>query len=190
MSRIGLTLLALSASSAISGAVLQSVEVTHLGKRYQLISQSQLNAPREAIFDVLTDYERFGRISRAYTEFGYLDPAPDGTPVIHTTMEGCVLFFCKSLRRVELLETREPGFIRTVTLPEQSDFLYAVSEWDLEPHGSGTLVTYRLEMEPDFWIPPLIGPWILKQRLESGGRRAVDRIERLALQDGPFTVAH
>ena len=66
-------------------------------------------------------------------------------------MEGCVLFFCKSLRRVELLETREPGFIRTVTLPEQSDFRYAVSQWDLEPRGDGTLLTYHLEMEPDFW---------------------------------------
>lgn len=182
MGRIGLVLFTLSASAVISAAVLQSVEVTHLGKRYELLSQSQLNAPREAIFDILTDYERFGRISRAYTEFGYLDPAPDGTPIVHTTMEGCVLFFCKSLRRVELLETREPGFIRTVTLPEQSDFRYAVSQWDLEPRGEGTLLTYHLEMEPDFWVPPLIGPWILKQRLESGGRRAVDRIERLALE--------
>ena len=173
----------LSMGAVVSAAVLQSVEVKHLGRRYELISQSQLNAPREAIFDILTDYDRFGRISGAYTEFGFMDPTTDGTPVVYTTMEGCVLFFCKSLRRVELLETKAPGFIRTVTLPEQSDFLYAVSQWSLETNAGGTQLTYHLEVEPDFWIPPLIGPWILKQRLESGGIRAVNRIERLALED-------
>lgn len=167
-------------SAALSAAILHSVEIEHHRGRYELVSESYLDAPREAIFEVLTDYDRFGRISRSYTEFGYMDPAPDGTTVVHTTMEGCVLFFCKSLRRVELLETREPGFIRTVTLPEHSDFRYAVSQWDLEPKAGGTQLTYRLEMEPDFWIPPLIGPWVLKQRLESGGVRAVNRIERLA----------
>ena len=51
MGRIGLVLFALSASAVISAAVLESVEVRHLGKRYRLISQSQLDAPREAIFD-------------------------------------------------------------------------------------------------------------------------------------------
>lgn len=183
MTRFGIVLFGLSVSVALSGAVLHSVNIEHDRGRYELISESYLDAPREAIFDVLTDYDRFGRISRSYKEFGYMDPSPDGTPVVYTTMEGCVLFFCKSLRRVELLETREPGFIRTVTLPEHSDFRYAVSEWDLEPNGGGTHLVYRLEMEPDFWIPPVIGPWILKQRLEAGGARAVTRIERLALED-------
>jgi hypothetical protein len=37
-------------------------------------------------------------------------------------------------------------------------------------------------MEPDFFIPPLIGPWYLKRTLSQGGVRAVTRIERLARQ--------
>jgi hypothetical protein len=39
---------------------------------------------------------------------------------------------------------------------------------------------YRLEMEPDFFVPPLIGPWYLQRTLSRGGVRAVMRIERLA----------
>jgi hypothetical protein len=50
----------------------------------------------------------------------------------------------------------------------------------LEPTPDGTLMTYRVEMEPDFFVPPVIGPWYLKRTLSQGGQRAVTRIERLA----------
>lgn len=190
MYRLGFVLITFSAFAVVSAAVLQNVDVTYQGGRYELVLQGQLSAPREAIFDILTDYDRFGRISRTYTEYGFMDPTSDGTPVVYTTMKGCVLFFCKSLHRVELLETKEPAFIRTVALPEQSDFRYAVSQWDLEPRDGGTQLTYRLEVEPDFWVPPVIGPWVLKRRLESGGRRGVNRIERLALENGTLGLEH
>jgi len=91
-----------------------------------------------------------------------------------------VLFFCVTMRRVERMEVDAPSSIRTDTLPEQSDFKHSISEWTLEPEADGTNMIYRLTMEPDFWIPPLIGPWALKQRLERGGTSAVNRIERLA----------
>jgi len=115
-----------------------------------------------------------------YTDYGFMEPAADGAPIIHTTMEGCVLFFCVTMRRVERMKTDAPGFIRTDTLPEQSDFKSSFSEWRLVPEGRGTKMTYRLTMEPDFWVPPLIGPWVLKQRLVRGGTGAINRIERLA----------
>ena len=53
----------------------------------------------------------------------------------------------------------------------------------LEDDGAGgTNMIYKLEMEPDFRIPPIIGPWALKRQLSTGGVRAVMRIERLARQ--------
>ena len=33
---------------------------------------------------------------------------------------------------------------------------------------------------PDFFVPPVIGPWYLKRTLRRGGGEAIDRIERLA----------
>lgn len=132
---------------------------------------------------MLTDYgdNAFSRISSAYKESRFLDPAADGTPIVYTRMEGCVLFYCMTLRRTERLETVEPRLIKSVTLPEQSDFKYSVSEWVLEPDGAGgTNMVYKLEMEPDFGVPPVIGPWYLKRTLSQGGMRAVMRIERLA----------
>ncbi len=173
-------LVAAGLTVAVRGATIRSIDVDRDSGRYSLHAETYLAAEPDDIFEVLLDYDRFNRISSVYKEYGYLDPAPDGTPIVFTRMEGCLLFYCVSMRRVERLEASRPGYIRTVTLPEQSDFKYSMSEWMLEPEGDGTKMTYRLVMEPDFWVPPVIGPWYLKRTLQRGGTAAINRIERLA----------
>jgi len=172
-----------AASGVTPAAELHSLEVTRPEPgRFELVAETLLEADAQAIFDVLTDYEdgAFGRISSVYKESDYVGEAPDGTPLVYTRMEGCMLWFCKSLTRVERLETEEPHFIRTVALPERSDFEHAESVWMLRPVEGGTEVTYRLVIDPNFWVPPVIGPWVLKRELRAGGERAIYRIERLA----------
>ena len=178
---------ALAVGVSASTATLDSLEVDKDGDVYSLYADTFLAASPEAIFEVLTDYEQFGRISSVYKEYGYVDPLPDGTPVVRTVTEGCLLFYCVSMTRVETVEMMAPGYIRTEALPDQSDFRKSVSEWSLVPDGTGTRVIYTLEMEPDFRVPPVIGPWYLKRTLKRGGTRAIDRIERLA-QDVEATL--
>jgi hypothetical protein len=174
---------------AVSSATVNSMEFAYRAGRFQLVSDTYLDAPAEAVFRVLTDYDQFGRLSSLYTEYGFTDPASDGTPVVFTTMEACVLFFCKRMRRVERLETYAPRRIRTVTLPERSDFRYGESEWILEPHAGGTKMIYRLEVEPDFWVPPLLGVWLVEDRVIRGGERVIGRIERYAREISIDVVA-
>jgi len=177
------TLAGLAASSVLWAATIDTLDVTRKKSRYALVANAHLDATAESIYAVLTDYDdnAFGRISSVYKESRYLDPAADGIPIVFTRMEGCVLFYCMTLRRTERLETVAPTQIRSVTLPEQSNFKYSVSEWMLESDGvGGTNMLYKIEMEPDFGIPPVVGPWYLKRTLSQGGVRAVMRIERLA----------
>lgn len=178
--RIAICLAAAVVVSVAAAATIDSIKVDRDGDVYSLHSETRLAASPEAIRAVLTDYENFDRISSVYKEFGYLEPAADGTPLMFTTMEGCVLFFCKSMTRVERLEVNSTEHIRTVTLPERSDFKRSVSEWLFEERDGVTYVTYTLEMEPDFFVPPVIGPWYLKRTLKRGGSDAVNRIESLA----------
>lgn len=181
LAAVACTVTAAALSAAALSATIESIEVTLENDVYSLHAETVLEAPAEAIREVLTDYDRFGRISSVYKEYGFLDPESDGTPVVFTRMEGCLMFFCKSMTRVELLEVNTPGHIRTVTLPERSDFKRSVSEWRIEEDGDNTRMVYTLEMEPDFWVPPVIGPWYLKRTLKRGGGDAIDRIERLAI---------
>jgi len=173
---------ALAASALATSATMDALEVERARGRYLLEAEAWLDATPESIFAVLTDFDdnRYARISRAYKESRYLEPSADGTPLVYTRMEGCALWHCMSLERTERLETEAPRWIKSVVLPESSNFKHSISEWFLEQNGDGTRMIYTLEMEPDFFVPPLVGPWYLKRTLAQGGLRAVTRIERLA----------
>ncbi len=163
-------------------ATLKTVEVKRNRDRYQVVADTHLAAAPGAIYEVLTDFDndRYQQISDIYKESSYLPPDSDGTPLVYTRVEGCLLLFCRSMRRVERLEVVKPRFIRATAVPERSDFKYSLAEWTLEPEGDGTRVVYHMEMEPDFWLPPFVGPWFLKRTLLHGAPTAVGRIEELA----------
>jgi hypothetical protein len=182
MNRVAAAFGALGASAIAAAATMDTLDVTRQRGRYSLEAEARLAATPESIYAVLTNFDDNGysRISRAYKESRYLEPAADGTPVVYTRMEGCALWHCMSLERTERLETDAPRWIKSTTLPEGSNFKYSTSEWVLERDGENTKMTYKLEMEPDFFVPPVVGPWYLKRTLSQGGLRAVTRIERLA----------
>lgn len=163
-------------------ATLDTLEVTRADGRYVLFADTFLAAAPADIYGVLLEYDddQFQRISSVYKESRYLDPAPDGTPMVYTRMEGCILFYCLTMRRTERLEKQEFDYIRTFTIPEESDFTYSHSEWTFAPEADGTRMTYTLVMEPDFFVPPIVGPFVLKRILRSGGARVISRIERIA----------
>ena len=144
-------------------------------------ADARLDATPESIYAVLTDYadNRFGRIS-SVSESHYLEPDTDGTPMTFTRMEGCVLWHCMSLQRTERHEAEAPYHIRSITVPESSNFKYSTSEWLLERDGDGTKLSYKLEMEPGFFVPPIVGPWALKRMLSQSAVRIVARIEWFA----------
>jgi len=171
----------LVASSLLAATTIDHLDVSRQRGRYFMVADARLDATPESIYAVLTDYadNRYGRISSA-SESRYLEPDADGTPMVFTRMEGCILWHCMSLPRTERLETEAPYRIKSITIPESGSFKYGTSEWLLERDGDGTKLTYKLELEPDFSVPPIIGPWYLKRTLSQGAMRIVPRIERLA----------
>ncbi len=66
-------------------------------------------------------------------------------------------------------------------IPEHSDLKFGFARWDLESQEGGTRVVYDMKMKPDFWIPPLIGSYLLKRSLTKAGGKAAQRVEDLAL---------
>ena len=166
-------------------ATLRTVDVSRRQDRYRVAADTHLAAPPEAVYKVLLDFDndRYQRISEIYKESSYLPPDSDGTPLVYTRVEGCLMRYCRSMRRVERLEVVTPQFIRSRTIPERSDFKYSLSEWSFTAEDGGTRVTYKMEMEPNFWLPPFVGPWFLKRTLLRGAPAAIEQIELLAQQE-------
>jgi hypothetical protein len=172
-------LLALPAA-ALSAAEFRSLELVRDGDDYRVLADVFIDAPGEGVFEVLTDYEGFPRLSSVFLEGRVIEPIEDGRGVVYLHMKGCVLFFCREVEIVEFLEVEPPSRIVAIVDPERSDLHYGQASWSLAPAEGGTLVTYELDMRPQFWIPPVIGPLIIKAALRYRGLRAARRLEALA----------
>jgi len=150
------------------------------GGRYRLVSEIRLDAPADGVFEVLSDYEGFPRLSSVFEEGRVLEPVENGRGLVYLRMKGCVLFFCRQVELVESLQVDPPREITAVIDPSRSDLDFGRATWTVIPEDNGCRVQYELEMDPDFWIPPLIGPLVVEAALRSRGLRAARRIEALA----------
>jgi hypothetical protein len=169
----------------IYAAELRDVVVEKIGDRYHLTSITYFEASQSQLYKVLTDFDKYLSFSSAFVEAENREPDEQGRPGFYTKMEGCALLFCKTYIRIGYLELQPEHDIVAVADPEQSDFAYSRERWQLIPEGDGTIMIYNFEMEPGFWVPPLIGPYVIKRALKAGGGNAVGRIETVALAHYP-----
>jgi hypothetical protein len=183
-SRLFLLLLLLPAQHAVT-ADLREISVELIDKRYHLTSKAWFAASRRDMYRVLTDYDLFVQFSSAFVETRNVPDDEEGRPQFFTRVEGCILLFCKTVVRQGYLLLKPHREIVAIAAPEASDFSYSRERWRLEPSGHGTLLYYDFEMEPAFWVPPVIGPFVIKRKLKSDGAEAIDRIEALALGRTP-----
>lgn len=171
--------LALSAMSA-GAAELRSLKVQRDNGHIIVGSETFIDAPPAEVFEILADYEGFQRISDVFDETRFIERDADGNGLVYSRVSGCVLLFCKTIERVEEL-TVDPGRkITAVAVPEDSDVEYSTAHWVFEEEAEGTRIEYRLDFKPDFWVPPVLGPMIIRAKLRSRAEAAADRVEEMA----------
>ncbi len=175
--------------SPLRAADLQEVTVERVDGRYVLRSQSLFDTSIEELYSVLIDYDQFEKFTSAVTESRNEAPDEQGRPQFYNAMQGCVLFFCVTFERYGHLELRPMRRIEAIVDPVRSDFNYSVESWDISRVDGRTELIYRFEMEPAFWVPPVIGPYYIRRALRDGAIRVVDRIEALALGREPELAA-
>lgn len=163
-----------------AAADLRNVEVDRKDGRYFLISEVWFDTDVESIYSVFLDYDLASRFSGFIVESRNLKPDENGQRRFYIRNEGCVWFYCKSFERTGYVEHAPHRYIHSTADPELSDFHASLETWSFAPDGAGTVVIYTFEFEPKFWIPPLIGPYVLQRKLKNDSIRALHRIEALA----------
>ncbi len=102
---------------------------------------------------------------------------------VHIESEGCVLFYCK--RVIQYLHVKEigHGYIMASTDVNKSNLAFGSDFFHLQDEGKTVRLQYSQDMQPGFWIPPLIGGWLVKSRLLKEAIKTAQGIERLALEE-------
>lgn len=162
---------------------IEALQVSHAGGEYRVSLRARLSASPERVYSQLADLPALAKINPALREVQIGAADMDGRVPLTTTSEFCVLAVCQSLRhgqRVRLLPAALGGRIESETLPPPaSDFREGAAVWQVQPEGEGSLLLFDARLTPDFWLPPVIGPWAVESRLRDESRIAVERLERL-----------
>ena len=164
----------------VVGAEVKSIDIQYRDKRYSLSSELYIDAPTAAVFGVLTDYDQFARLTTAITEARILDHPEPRVYIVYTKVTACILFWCPQKEKTERIELRSNTEVFAAIIPEQSDFRFGTTRWVLQPKQGGTRLLLDVVIQPDFWIPPLIGPPLVKHAMRKPAIDSAFTVERLA----------
>ena len=164
---------------AVAATVLHT-EVEHKAGRYTVTFEFRVSAGADAVRRRLTDYDHLVRLSRVVQKSEQLPPGDDGRPRVRVVMRSCFLFFCQTVLKLETVTEFPDGRLIIVADPTESDYRYSRVEWQIRAEATQTHVTYHAEHEPAFFVPPLIGPWVVKSRIRHELKLMAERLEQLA----------
>lgn len=175
----------LAICSSGQAAEIEHIDVQREGDRYGIHMQVRLDAPAQRAFEVFQRYENLPHINPSVTTVQRLDTAQHGDDV-YTEVDLCVGFICRQIYEVQNMTWQidaERHSLRAVVDPARSNLAYGNGSWTFVDCGDQqSCLDFRAEVEPDFWIPPVIGPWVIQRSMRREAIITSEGIERLAQQ--------
>jgi len=171
---------------------LQAGEVQHASVKfkngdYSIDISVKINGDKDTIYKIATDYKKLSRLNDLIIEASLVNQLDkDGKPVIRRRMvtRTCVMSFCFNAILIEDLWEPDSGIIKSVFIPEQSDFSYGEAIWHvLRIDDTHTMITFNSTFKPNFWIPPLIGPLFIKRMMLNETKITINNIEKIAASE-------
>lgn len=177
-----LLLFALGAQAAeVSG-----VHVARDGARFLIDMHIAIDAPAPAVFRALQNYAAMARYN---PDLRAVRVERTGTPDrvrLFTTIHTCVLIFCKTMHQEQIMTAvadADGGALYAELLPYGGDFKGGRGLWVVKPcrtvHGE-TCMDVRIVLVPAFWVPPVLGPWVMGRKMDAEARLTAAGLERTA----------
>jgi len=157
-----------------------NIDVEQAGSRYAVEAEARFDVPAARLRALLTDYTHLDRINDAIRRSEVLAMTGPQQHRIRTEAWVCVGPFCKDIVQIQDVEVLAGGDILATLRPEGSNFRYGRAHWQFSTAPDGTRMHFRSEIEPAFWVPPFIGPWLIKRALQAEALKSVANLERLA----------
>jgi uncharacterized protein YndB with AHSA1/START domain len=147
-----------------AGGVLDSY-VSYEAGVYSLSIEALIDAPAGMVYRLITDYDHLYEINPAIRESRILRTYSPVKHRIRTVTRVCVLFYCRDVTESQDM-VQSPGYtIDADILPQNSDFHRGRGQWRLTAEGDATVMHFHAELVPAFFLPPLIGPWLIRREM-------------------------
>lgn len=142
----------------------EDVDIQEDGRVYRIRMVFDVPATVDQIKSVLTDFTHPSRLSPAVTERQVLGHQ-DGVVRVRTEFRDCVLFFCKTMMLLHDV-TVSANAVRADVVAGEGDFRHGFLRWSIDDAGgAGSHVVFEAVMEPDFFVPPIIGGFLVRNAL-------------------------
>ena len=174
------TLGLLFAANAAVGATFDQLQVTQHNDSYQIQGVVHLDAAPSQVYAELIDFQRLPEINSSVRVSDVLEVINAHSQLVYTEIRDCVLIFCRTIKQVQRFTEPDPQDIVAVTVPGYGNVKRGMNAWHLQADGSGTRLSWTASCEPDFWVPPFIGPQTIEAKLRSQALESMQTIERLA----------
>jgi hypothetical protein len=181
MRTAGLLVWLLCSAPAAAGTI-HNAAVTYQSGSFIVEVDALLDVAEPRARAVLTDYKHLKRLIPAVERSEILTTREPGDYRLRTVTRTCLWLYCKRLERVQDVVEAHDGSITANVIPELSDFRSGTLRLNLWQEVAGTRILMRSEAAPDVWIPPLLGPWLIKRGLRAEAVQTVHNLERVAAE--------
>ena len=166
--------------SSASADFTEQFDVTERDGVYHIHISAVIAASEEHVRQVLTDYIHVYRLSDSVIESQVLESPIAGHVQVRSLVLCCTPVFCRDVVRVDDISVLDSGELQAVIIPEQSDFRSGKAIWKIIADGQQTQLSYTATIEPDFFIPPLLGTEMVINNMRKEFKTTFYRIEHIS----------
>lgn len=169
-------LVLLSVVVTARAATVEQLDVTRHDQAYVVTARVHVAAPIGPSYAAATDFEQLPDYSSMIESTRLI-----GHDELASRTKLCVLWYCKTVRQVMRYRLAPPKRIDMHVVPGRGDLKTGQAHWRFAVAGPGaTALYFHARIVPDFWVPPLIGPWAIARALRQQVASTATAIERLA----------
>lgn len=160
------------------------IAVSVRGDHYHMSLDLVLRAPLHRVWHVIADYADIKRLNPAVKSSTVI--RRDGITLLRMHIKSCVLFICFPVTQTEAMTTDGRDWVRGVIVPRLSSFRSGDSRWRLRAVPGGTEAHFTASLTPSFYIPPVIGPWMVRRKLRAEMRETASRLKAWVYAKTPY----
>lgn len=176
--------LLLSIAIPAGAAQVSSVQVSREGSHFLIDMHIAIDEPPPAVFRALQDYAAMARYNPDLRAVRIEKTAFPDRVRLFTTIHTCVLVFCKTMHQEQIVTataSADGGALHAELVA--GDFRGGHGLWVVRPcptDRSESCLDVRIELVPGFWVPPVIGSWVVRRKMAEEAHRTSAGLELTA----------